>query len=139
MIEELKKVQLDEIKEAKQMSPLTLAFIGDAVYEILVRKTIVNSHKAPVHKLHFATVSFVKASAQARAIALIEPLLTEEEQDIVRRGRNSSSMTVPKSAQPKEYRMATALEALFGYLYLSKQSDRLEELFFYIFENLGVE
>lgn len=126
-----------KIHEIKQLSPLTLAFVGDAVYEILVRERVVKKGNAPVSKLHFETVSFVKATAQAKAIRFIEEKLSEEERDIVRRGRNSSSMTVPKNAEPIEYRMATGLEALFGYLHLSGQQERLEELFTYIFDHTG--
>lgn len=129
----------NSIREAKQLSPLTLAFIGDAVYEILVRQAVVNEGNAPVHKLHFNTVKFVKASAQAKAVEMIEPMLTDEEKDILRRGRNTSSMTVPKSAEPREYRLATGLEALFGYLHLSGQEKRAEELFEIIYISMKGE
>ncbi|MCL1903352.1 MAG: Mini-ribonuclease 3 [Oscillospiraceae bacterium] len=110
------------------MNPIALAFYGDAVYEVLVRRIVVSDSNLSVRKLHSASVSKVRASFQAKGAAIIEPLLSDEEADILRRGRNANSQ-VPKSATVHEYRMATGLEALFGYLSLIGENKRLDELF----------
>ena len=89
-------------------------------------------------RLHDLAVEQVRASYQSRAVDVIEPMLTEKESDILRRGRNAGGISVPKSAKPSEYRRATALEALFGYLSLSGQQERIEELFTAICEALPV-
>ena len=114
----------------KQLSPLTLAFLGDAVFELLVRERFVTDGNAPVAKLHKKTV------AQSRAIFLLEGLLSEEETDIYKRGRNANGHHVPKNADPVEYRRATGLEALFGYLYLKGEQARIRFLFDHIWEHL---
>jgi ribonuclease-3 family protein len=114
--------------QAKGYSPLTLAFLGDSVYELLIRQKIVSKGSMPVRKLHLFAVEKVRASFQAAGVRLIEPLLTEEETDILRRGRNANSH-VPKSATVDEYRLATGLETLFGYLHITGEFERLEELF----------
>lgn len=116
-------------KEAAAYSPNVLAFYGDSVYETLVRRRIVLEHQTNAGQLHELAVERVRASYQSGAVGIIEPLLTEREADILRRGRNAGGISVPKSAKPSEYRRATALEALFGYLSLTGQMDRLEELF----------
>jgi len=115
-------------REALGYSPLTLAFLGDGVYEGMVRRKIVLSGNMPSRKLHAAAVEKVRASYQSAAAELILPLLTEEEADVFRRGRNADSR-VPKSATAADYRRATGLEALFGYLSLIGGEARLEELF----------
>jgi len=115
-------------REALGYSPLTLAFLGDGVYEGMVRRKIVLSGSMPSRKLHAAAVEKVRASYQSAAAELILPLLTEEEADVFRRGRNADS-NVPKSATVADYRRATGLEALFGYLSLIGGEARLEELF----------
>lgn len=115
--------------QAAQYSPLTLAFIGDAVYELLVRRQVIAKGSAPVGKLHHRSVDFVRADAQAQAVRAILPALTEEETVILRRGRNANSAHVAKHADPADYRYATGLEALFGYLYLTGEYARLCELF----------
>ncbi|MGI5960196.1 MAG: Mini-ribonuclease 3 [Massiliimalia sp.] len=117
-------------------SPLVLAYMGDVVYEMLVREKMVLRANMPVNKLHKATVSWVRASAQSQGIALIEPMLTEEELAVYKRGRNASGNHVPKNADAQEYRRATGFEALFGYLYLNGQVDRIRELFTVIWENM---
>lgn len=124
---------LQKKREVKQLSPLTLAFIGDAVYEVLVRTHIIEQGNAPVHKLHFGAVNYVKATAQAQAVRKLEAFLSEEEKDMVRRGRNATSVTVPKNADPIAYRMATGLEALFGFLYFTEQHERIAQLMMLIF------
>jgi ribonuclease-3 family protein len=120
--------------QARSYSPLTLAFLGDSVYELLVRQKIVENGSCPVRKLHNKAVGKVRASYQAEGVRLIEPLLSEEEADILRRGRNANSH-VPKSSSVEDYRLATGLETLFGYLHLSGQAGRIEELFEKIYEN----
>ncbi len=118
----------NKIENPKMLSPLNLAFIGDGIYELLVREHILRQANVPVNVLHKKAVELVRASAQSKAVDLIYDMLTEEEIAIFKRGRNTSS-SVPKNADVAEYRRATGLEALFGYLYCSNQNDRLCELF----------
>lgn len=113
----------------KQLSPLNLAFIGDCIYEILVRETLVCDANRPVNDLHRESVKFVSAKAQTQAFAKIEGLLTDEELAIYKRGRNSKVGHSPKSATEGEYHCATGVEALFGYLYLKDDTERIKELF----------
>ena len=115
--------------DAKQKSPVELAFVGDAVYELLVREHISLAHNAPAGRLHSMCVAYVRAEAQHKALQRISPLLTEAEADIARRGRNANKVTASKNADPADYRAATALEALFGYLYLTGQNARIRTLF----------
>lgn len=110
-------------------SPAQLAYAGDAVYELLVRSYIINSHDTNVNKMHRLSVKFVKANAQAFLIKKLDELLTEEEKRIVKRGRNAKVTSSPKNAELMDYRYATGFEALFGYLYLNNELDRLMELF----------
>ena len=109
-------------------SPLVLAYIGDAVYEVFIRTLLVSEGNAPVHKLHKRSTQFVKAKAQSDVIHKIMEQLTQEEQDVVRRGRNAKSGTIPKNADVTEYKYATGFEALIGYLYLTKNYDRLMQV-----------
>ena len=125
-------------KEAAAYSPNILAFYGDSVYELLVRRAVVLRGNTHAGRLHDLAVEQVRASYQSKAVEVIEPLLTEREADILRRGRNAGGISVPKSAKPSEYRRATALEALFGYLSLSGQQERIEQLFSAICEALPV-
>ncbi|HQD49600.1 MAG TPA: ribonuclease III domain-containing protein [Defluviitaleaceae bacterium] len=118
----------------REYSPLVLAYIGDAVFEIFIRTAIVVKGNAPVNKLHKAAKEYVKASAQAEIYEKIKSCLTEEEESIFKRGRNAKSATVPQNALLSDYRHATGLEALFGYLYLDGQIERLQYLM-----NLGIE
>ena len=113
---------------AREYSPLTLAFIGDGVYELFVRSRIVGHTNAPAGKLHKLCVKYVKAGAQAEAMKAIMDILTEEEMWIYKRGRNAKSPTVPKNADVTEYRLATGFEALIGYLYLEGRETRIAEL-----------
>ncbi len=122
-------------KDANQYSPLTLAFLGDAVYERLVRERLVLTANMPVKKLHAEAVERVRASYQSKAVEIIMPLLNEEEETVLKRGRNATGNTVPKSSNPVEYRRATALEALFGYLQLTENYKRMVELFDIIWYN----
>ncbi|MBQ2792361.1 MAG: ribonuclease III [Oscillospiraceae bacterium] len=113
----------------KLLSPLTLAFVGDVVYELLVREKIVQVGSMPTKRLTALKVELVRASAQAIVYDALEPMLTEEEHDILKRGRNSHTGSVPKNGSVADYRKATGVEALFGYLYLKKDSERLQLLF----------
>ncbi len=116
-------------REAKQYSPLALAYLGDAVYERLVRKMLVKRANMSAGKLHKKGVHLVNAHYQAGCVKVLESCLTEEESDILRRGRNAKSLTVPKNADVIEYKLATGLEALFGYLELIGDKDRIDEIF----------
>lgn len=115
--------------EIRAISTLGLAHLGDAVFEVMVRSWLCLHGKATPRGLHKATVHYVAAPAQAVAAEKILPLLTEEEQDVFRRGRNTSPHSIPKAASRADYQAATALEALFGYLYLNGATERLGELF----------
>ena len=112
-----------------QISTLGLAHIGDGVFELMVRSWLVLHGKATNRGLHKATVGYVAAPAQAAMAEKILPVLTEEEADVFRRGRNTSPHSVPKAASRSEYQTATAVEALFGWLWLKGEKDRLNELF----------
>ena len=116
------------------ISTLGLAHLGDAVYEILVRSWLCVHGKATGNKLHKATVALVCAPEQSRRVEKVLPELTEEEQSVFRRGRNANVHSIPKNASRKEYQQATALEALFGYLYLLGRRDRINELFVHMME-----
>ena len=115
--------------EIRAVSSLGLAHLGDGVFELMVRSWLVLQGKATSRGLHKATVHFVAAPAQAAMAKKLEGVLTEEEQDVFRRGRNTSPHTVPNAASREEYQTATALEALFGYLNLQGRTERLNELF----------
>ncbi len=126
-------------KEASQYSPNVLAFYGDCVYEQLVRRRVLLLGNTNAGRLHDLAVLQVRASYQCAAVGVIEPMLTEKEADILRRGRNAGGISVPKSAKPSEYRRATSLEALFGFLSITGQQDRVEQLFSVICEALPIE
>ena len=115
-------------KDVKMMSPLTWAYIGDCVYELYVREELINKTNLKPHKLHIEAIKYVKAKKQSEILKEILPNLTEEEQDIVRRGRNAENHHLPKNASVQEYMYATAFEALIGYLYLNKKDERLKEI-----------
>ena len=112
-----------------QMSTLGLAHLGDGVFELMVRSWLCLHGKARVKDLHRAKVSYVSAAAQAAAAERILPLLTGEEADVYRRGRNAAPHSVPRAATRAQYQSATGLEALFGWLYLQGRTGRLNELF----------
>lgn len=111
------------------MSSLGLAHLGDGVFEVMVRSWLCLNGKATAKNLHKATVAFVAAPAQARLAEKIIPILTEEEQDVFHRGRNTAPHSIPKGARRGDYQTATAVEALFGWLYLQGNTPRLNELF----------
>lgn len=115
---------------------LVLAYIGDAIYEVYVRSRIICEHSdMPPHKLHVESIKHVKAHAQSNSMIAIEPLLTEEEEAIYKRGRNAKSATVPKNADVSDYRRSTGFEALLGFLYIKGEKERLEELMKIAYEN----
>lgn len=122
-------------KQVNLMSPLTWAYIGDAIYELYVRNYLVDTTDLKPNNLHREAIKYVRAKAQADALNLINDKLTEAEQDIVRRTRNTQNHHLPKNANMQEYMYATALEGLVGYLYLTQQKDRLDELFKIILNN----
>ncbi len=109
------------------LPPVLLAYVGDAVFELLIRLNLIEQGTLPVRQLHRQATRLTRASGQSEALFRLEHTLTEEEADIVRRGRNTKTR-VPKSAQMSAYRRATGLEALFGYLYLKGEHTRLHEL-----------
>ena len=117
-----------EGKDIRSFSPLTLAYIGDAVYEIVIRTIIVEKGNAPVNKLQHKASSLVKAVAQKEAMEKILPLLTEEEEAVYKRGRNAKSYTSAKNASVIDYRIATGFEALMGFLYMMGRNERMLEL-----------
>lgn len=113
-----------EEKEAKQYSPLTLAYIGDGVYDLIIRTVLVEMANQPVKMLHRKASSIVKAESQARLIHELMDSLTEEELAVYKRGRNAKSATSAKNASITDYRTATGLEALMGYLYMENNIER---------------
>ena len=120
--------------DIRAISSIGLAHIGDGVYELLVRTYLCAHGKATGKGLHRATVDLVRAPEQARRAQRILPLLTEAEQEVFRRGRNAHVHSIPQHASRAEYQQATALEALFGWLYLRGQRARINELFVYMME-----
>ena len=124
----IKELMSGEKPDLRTYSPLTLAYLGDAVYELVIRTALVEKANCPVNKLNRRASSLVKASAQSAMAGAIEPLLTEEEASIYRRGRNAHSPTMAKNATMADYRRATGVEALVGYLYLKGDMDRILEL-----------
>ncbi len=118
-------------KDANSYSPLALAYIGDDVFDMIIRTMVVERANRPAHELHLETVRFVKAKAQAEMIEEListEGFLTEKELEIYRRGRNAKSYTSAKNASIHDYRKATGFEALLGYLYLSGEQERVIEI-----------
>ena len=116
------------VRDTRELNPLQLAYIGDTVHDLYVR-SLLDSRGMTVGKMHKQAVRMVSAFAQARMLEAIEPDLTEEEADVARRGRNSQAKhAAPKHADPADYAHATGLEALWGWLYLSGRTQRLDEL-----------
>ena len=112
----------------KQYSPLTLAYIGDAVYELVIRTILVSQANVQVNKLHHRASSLVKAEKQSELVGILEPYFTPEEAHIYKRGRNAKSYTSAKNASITDYRRATGFEAVMGYLYLEGEYDRMLDL-----------
>ena len=124
---ELIDIKRDE-SEINTMSPLVWAYIGDSIYELYIRMHLVNNTKSKPHKLHIESIKYVKAKAQAEILQRIEDKLTDKEKEIVKRGRNAENHHLPKNATVQEYMYSTGFEALIGYLYLTKQDERLKEI-----------
>ena len=122
--------------DIREQSPLSLAFVGDGVYEVLVRQRLVERTRLLPGRLHAAAIKFVSAKGQVKALTFIEPVLTEDEQNILRRGKNASKASVAKHATPAEYRASTGFEALMGWLYLKGRNERIEELFELIWQGM---
>lgn len=113
----------------KQLSPLVLAFIGDSIYDLMIKTYVLDRRgNMPVNKMNHITSALVKAETQSKMVGLIEPMLSDEEEAVYKRGRNAKSYTTAKNATVGDYRRATGLEALLGYLYLEEQYERLSEL-----------
>ena len=117
-----------EDTDIRTYSPLTLAYIGDAIYELVIRTILVEKGNTQVNKLHQRASKLVKASAQSEIVEKLKPYLTEEEMGIFKRGRNAKSFTTAKNASMSDYRRATGFEALMGHLYLTEKWDRMLEL-----------
>jgi len=137
--EYLKQIEDDIISGIKKSdiqmyNPAILAYVGDSVYELFVRTLVVSGGNTRVSKLHNKAVLFVKAKAQAEMVEKLENYLTEEEKDIVRRGRNAKTTSMPKNAELADYKQATGFEALLGYLYLNNCMGRLMEILHLIVE-----
>ena len=122
-------------EEVNLLNPLVWAYVGDSVYELLIRTHLINKTKLKPHRLHIEAIKYVKAKAQADILKKIEPNLTQDEKDIVRRGRNAENHHLPKNANVEEYMYSTAFEGLIGYLYLTKNDERLREIFKIILED----
>lgn len=122
------------LSDIQMYNPTILAYVGDSVYELFVRTLLVSKGSVQVSKLHKKAVLFVKAKAQAEMADKLEEYLTEEEKDIIRRGRNAKTTSMPKNAELADYKHATGFEALLGYLYLNNRIDRLLELLHLITE-----
>lgn len=126
--------ELPSDQPANLLNPVVLAYVGDAVFEVYVRQRLIASGSRKPHELHKAATRYVSAASQARLLARWGPLLTEEEADVARRGRNAKSGQPPRNADPGDYRHATGLECLVGYLYYKGERSRLEELIGLAFE-----
>ncbi|OAA92308.1 Mini-ribonuclease 3 [Clostridium ljungdahlii] len=132
MENDLLEIRMSET-EVRQMSPLALAFIGDAVYEVFVRTYLASKNRnMSVHNLHVEAIKFVKAHSQSEIIKKLEQELSDREMYFFKKGRNAKSGTVPKNADVQEYRFATGFETLIGFLYLIGNRDRLNYLFRFI-------
>jgi ribonuclease-3 family protein len=129
------------MKDYRQLNGLALAYVGDAIYEVYVRDYLIQSGLTRPNQLHKTATHYVSAKAQASLIQKMQDqqLLSEEEQEIFRRGRNSKSYTSAKNADIITYRISTGFEALIGYLHLTKQTERLEELVQWCIEKVGEE
>lgn len=120
------KLIIKNEKEINMMSPLTWAYVGDSVYELYIRTYLANTTNLNPHKMHVESIKYVKAGAQARILKSLN--LSDEEKDIVRRGRNTQNHHLPKNASLEDYAYSTGFEALLGFLYLNKKDGRLSEI-----------
>ena len=130
--EELFLIEIKDVKmtkeKARMLNPLVLAYVGDSIYDLYVRTSLIMHEKGNVGNLHRISAKIVNAKAQANTLRIIENTLSEEEEYIFHRGRNAHSATVPKNMSVSDYRCATGLEALVGYLFLTGNKDRIEEI-----------
>jgi len=122
------KTEKPDIHFVNQLSPLVLAFVGDAVFNLFIRSRLVMQKKESAHMMHVRAINYVKASAQSKIVSRLHDRLNDDEKIIFRRGRNTKSATVPKHADVLDYRRATAFEAVLGYLYLLGMHERLDEI-----------
>lgn len=134
MLDKIKQTFACKEVDVRAYSPLTLAYIGDAVYDLIIRTVVVERANRAANELHKRTIKYVKAETQAQMIDALLPLLDEEEMAVYKRGRNAKSYTMAKNATMADYRKATGMEALVGYLYLQNRTDRVLELV-----RLGIE
>lgn len=125
----LKAASATEAGDVREYSPLTLAYMGDAVYELLIRTKVVTHGNAPVNKLNKRASQLAKAGAQSAMAEILQTYFTDEELAVYKRGRNAHSYTKAKNATTGDYRRATGFEAVFGYLYLKGDMARISELF----------
>ena len=125
--EVLEKNHIDH-KRMLEMSPLVFAYLGDTIYDLYIRTYLVGNRIAKVSQLHRASINFVKAKAQADTVRKLTDFFTEEENEIIRKGRNIKPVSPPKNADVMDYRYATGFEALVGYLYASGEHERLMEI-----------
>ena len=125
--------------DIRTYSPLTLAYIGDAIYDLVIRTVVVERANRSANQLHKTTTRYVNAKTQAQMIEVLEEYLSEEEIAVYHRGRNAKSYTSAKNASIAQYRKATGLEALFGYLYLQEKMDRLLSLVCLAFEKMDIK
>ena len=119
--------QLEEV-DIKEYSPLTLAYIGDGIYDLIIRTLVINKGNKQVQKLHLETSALVNAGTQSKMMRVLQEQLTEEEHAVYKRGRNAKSVSPAKNQSVTDYRRATGFEALLGYLYLKKEWQRILDL-----------
>lgn len=124
-------------KNLNQYPTTVLAYMGDAVYEVYIRKFVIETGRLHADKLHHAAVQYVRAQAQAKALKALWEELTEEERTLVKRARNKKISSKPQNADPVDYKWATACEALIGYLFLSGQNERMEEIIKRLINHIG--
>lgn len=137
IVDDIKKISNKDMSEAdvRMLNPLVLAYIGDTVYDLYVRTYLIMTRDLRPHSLHIESIKYVSAEAQARSLEDIMDLLEDDEKNIIRRGRNAKSGSIPKHADLIDYKHATGLEALLGYLYLLGKRERLMEIFEMILPN----
>lgn len=139
LLRQLKKEFGCKEVDIRTYSPLALAYIGDSIYDVIIRTVVLERGNQSVKKLHRTAVRYVNAGTQARMAEALQEMLTEEEEDVYRRGRNTKSNSTAKNASVTDYRKATGLEALLGYLYLQDRTDRAVELVKLGLGHLGLE
>ena len=138
LLENIKKEFQCEEQDIRSYSPLTLAYIGDCIYEIIIRTVVVERGNKSPQSLHKTVTKYVKAETQCELFQVLQDELTEEEMAVMRRGRNAKSFTTAKNASVGDYRKASGLEALFGYLYLTGQTERAVTLLKSGLEKIGM-